>query len=220
MKSSEMPQGQTLRVAIVASGLATRVGLRALLMFPGEIEICAEAARIADLEWPLADLDVLVLAVEAGGFADFEDGLAALETQPALLVLTDDTSWVRRLSDWMRAAWGVLTTDASQEDLLIAVKALHTGLLVADPVLMRRFEANPFAAPTSQNEEGEEALTEREDQVLHLVAQGLANKQIAIRLGISAHTVKFHISSIYAKLGATNRAEAIRAGLLKGKIAL
>lgn len=65
-----------------------------------------------------------------------------------------------------------------------------------------------------------EALTEREQEVLQLLAQGLANKQIAGQLGISAHTVKFHISSIYGKLGATNRTEAVRIGLQIGLILL
>jgi NarL family two-component system response regulator YdfI len=63
-------------------------------------------------------------------------------------------------------------------------------------------------------------LTEREGQVLQCIAQGLANKQIAVALGISEHTVKFHLSSIYSKLGATNRTEAVRLGTLQGIIVL
>jgi len=55
---------------------------------------------------------------------------------------------------------------------------------------------------------------------LQLLAHGLANKQIAIRLGISEHTVKFHISSIYAKLGVTNRTEAVRVGVQRGLVFL
>jgi NarL family two-component system response regulator YdfI len=55
---------------------------------------------------------------------------------------------------------------------------------------------------------------------LQLLAQGLANKQIAISLGISEHTVKFHVSSLYAKLGATNRTEAVRLGIQSGLVLL
>ncbi|MBE0410964.1 MAG: response regulator transcription factor [Anaerolineales bacterium] len=65
-----------------------------------------------------------------------------------------------------------------------------------------------------------EPLTERENQVLQLVAGGLANKQIGHELGISEHTVKFHISAIYAKLEASNRAEAVRIGVKRGLITL
>ena len=58
------------------------------------------------------------------------------------------------------------------------------------------------------------------NQVLELLARGLANKQIAVSLGISEHTAKFHVSSIYSKLGATNRAEAVRTGIQKGLVSL
>jgi DNA-binding NarL/FixJ family response regulator len=65
-----------------------------------------------------------------------------------------------------------------------------------------------------------EPLTARETEVLQLLAQGLANKQIAVALGISEHTVKFHISSIYGKLEVTNRTEAVRAGARRGLVLL
>ena len=63
-------------------------------------------------------------------------------------------------------------------------------------------------------------LTERERQVLQLTAEGLANKQIAAALEISEHTVKFHLSSLYAKLGVTSRTEAVRAGARRGWVVL
>jgi DNA-binding NarL/FixJ family response regulator len=65
-----------------------------------------------------------------------------------------------------------------------------------------------------------EELTEREMEVLELLADGLANKQIALELEISEHTVKFHVSSIYTKLGAANRTEAVRIGARLGLIVL
>jgi DNA-binding NarL/FixJ family response regulator len=63
-------------------------------------------------------------------------------------------------------------------------------------------------------------LTDREMEVLQLIAQGLANKQIAANLSISEHTVKFHVSSIYTKLGVGNRTEAVRMGVRRGLILL
>jgi DNA-binding NarL/FixJ family response regulator len=65
-----------------------------------------------------------------------------------------------------------------------------------------------------------DALTTREREVLELVAQGLPNKAIASRLGISDHTVKFHLSSIFSKLGASSRTEAVRRGVRAGLITL
>ncbi len=65
-----------------------------------------------------------------------------------------------------------------------------------------------------------EALTAREQEVLQLMAQGLANKQIALSLGISDHTVKFHLSSLYSKLGSSSRTEAVKRGIELGLISL
>ena len=63
-------------------------------------------------------------------------------------------------------------------------------------------------------------MTDRESEVMNLLAKGMANKQIALALSISEHTVKFHVSSIYTKLNVTNRTEAVREGLRAGWIAL
>jgi len=65
-----------------------------------------------------------------------------------------------------------------------------------------------------------EPLTARETEVLQMIAQGLANKQVALLLNISEHTVKFHLSSLYAKLNVSSRTEAVRAGLSLGLISL
>jgi len=67
---------------------------------------------------------------------------------------------------------------------------------------------------------GDEPLTSREHEVLDLLGQGLSNKQIARRLAISEHTVKFHVSSLYAKLGATSRTDAVSRGARRGLITL
>jgi DNA-binding NarL/FixJ family response regulator len=114
--------------------------------------------------------------------------------------------------------------DASAEELAAAVHALHEGLLVGSPALlqphMRQLIAGEQAASSLETSGAVEALTERETQVLQLLGQGLANKQIAHLLAISEHTVKFHVSSIYAKLGATNRTEAVRLGVQRGLLVL
>jgi DNA-binding NarL/FixJ family response regulator len=107
--------------------------------------------------------------------------------------------------------WGVLPADASAEELIASVHALSQGLIVGTPSLLLESESETL-------ERG--PLTERESEVLGLLAKGLANKQIAVTLGISEHTVKFHVSSIYTKLNVTNRTEAVRTGLRGGWIAL
>jgi DNA-binding NarL/FixJ family response regulator len=110
-----------------------------------------------------------------------------------------------------QSAWGILPLDASAEELLAAIHALSQGLIVGEPSLLFASEEELLASSP---------LTDRETEVLNLLSKGLANKQIAIALGISEHTVKFHVSSIYTKLNVTNRTEAVRAGLRGGWIAL
>ncbi|HET6823081.1 MAG TPA: response regulator transcription factor, partial [Anaerolineales bacterium] len=102
-------------------------------------------------------------------------------------------------------------TDASAEELTAAVHALSQGLVVGTSTLLFESESEPLSHGP---------LTDRESEVLGLLAKGLANKQIAVMLGISEHTVKFHVSSIYSKLNVTNRTEAVREGLRGGWIAL
>ncbi len=108
-------------------------------------------------------------------------------------------------------AWGILPSDASPEELNAAVHALSQGLVVGTPALLFESENEPLS---------QGPLTDRELEVLGLLSRGLANKQIAATLGISEHTVKFHVSSIYTKLNVTSRTEAVREGLRGGWIVL
>ena len=127
-----------------------------------------------------------------------------------VLLLSDDQLNVQEMRRLYRA-WGILPTESSAEELTAAVHALSQGLIVGTPELLFESESEPL-------ERG--PLTDRETEVLGLLAKGLANKQIAMALGISEHTVKFHVSSIYTKLNVTNRTEAVRAGLRGGWVAL
>lgn len=88
----------------------------------------------------------------------------------------------------------------------------------ADLVVVER--ATPTAAPAVAPAVEGAPLTAREQEVLRLVAEGLGNKEIAARLDISAHTVKFHVASVLAKLGAQSRTEAVSLGLRKGLLSL
>lgn len=111
---------------------------------------------------------------------------------------------------------GVLPLGVEGETLQAALAALLEGLSVGLPGWFYRL-GQPAGVPFSPVA-GEERLTPREVEVLEQLAQGLTNKQIARTLGISEHTVKYHISAIYAKLGAMNRAEAVRIGARRGYV--
>jgi len=103
---------------------------------------------------------------------------------------------------------GILSREVSARQLDLAVRAVAAGLLVRAPALR---ETNGFAPADDVT-----PLTPREAEILRLVGEGLSNKAVARRLGISVHTVKFHLEALFAKLDATSRAEAVAKGLRGG----
>src|SRR2546427_776029 len=105
---------------------------------------------------------------------------------------------------------GVLQSSASPEQIVQAIRGVASGLMVFDSTL----------APQASDDEPLEQLTPRESEVLQLLADGLGNKDIAVKLSVSEHTIKFHIHSILAKLGAASRTEAVTRGLRSGLIEL
>ncbi len=193
-------------VLLNVSSPALRAGLRALLSSDETIKVVNDSLEEDDLR---SEADVVIAsALHASLSADEVDAAPSA----AILLLSDDPLNVREMRRSYRV-WGVLPTDASSEELIAAVHALSQGLVVGTSTLL--FESESESEPLSHG-----PLTDRESEVLGLLAKGLANKQIAVALGISEHTVKFHVSSIYTKLSVTNRTEAVREGLRGGWIAL
>ena len=190
-----------IRVHLDVPSPALRAGLRALLASDKEIRVVNDSL---DED---SEADVVITSASHGPFSN--NGIE-LASSAATLFLSDDQANVRALTRSLRV-WGVLPTDASAEELTAAVHALAQGLIVGTSTLLFESEGEPLSHGP---------LTDRESEVLGLIAKGLANKQIAVALGISEHTVKFHVSSIYAKLNVTNRTEAVREGLRGGWIAL
>jgi len=107
---------------------------------------------------------------------------------------------------------GVLPRDVSAAWLDLALRAVAGGLLVRAPWPR---ESSGFVPALEES-----PLTPRETEILTLIGQGMSNKAVARHLGISVHTVKFHLEALFARLGATNRAEAVAKGLLGGVIEL
>jgi len=196
-----------IRVAILAPALALRVGLREVFRGLEGIDVVADAPSLDEA----LEADVLVLTSP--------DYLSDLdEDAPAILLLTDDQSAAAQLMDL--PVWGILSLDVSPEELSAAVRALGEGLWTGSPALLGSLLERQ---PVPMLEAGDpivDPLTAREHEVLQLAAEGLANKQIALSLNISEHTVKFHLSSLYAKLGVTSRTEAVRAGVRRGWVVL
>src|SRR6266571_3926402 len=203
-----------IRVFVVAPTPMMIAGLRAMLTTT-EIEVVGAAASFAEinieLELPAIDvivvdyvlLDEVVRAVRAVR-AITNDG------RIALVVLTNnDERPLTILRNLSLRGWGLVPVGATSVELQAAVTAVAQGFVVL-PVA---FSEQRPAVGTLNLSSSEEALTNREREVLELVSQGLSNKLIARRLQISEHTVKFHISSISTKLGASSRTDAVSRGL-------
>lgn len=193
-----------IRVLLNVPSPALRAGLRALLSSDDTIKVVNDSLAEDDLR---SEADVVITSASHTSFSnqDLSD-----PSSSATLFLSDEQPNVREMQRSLRV-WGVLPTDASAEELTAAIHALSQGLIVGAPTLLFESESGPLSHGP---------LTDRESEVLGLLAKGLANKQIAVALGISEHTVKFHVSSIYTKLNVTNRTEAVREGLRGGWIAL
>ena len=200
MNDSEV---NVIRVLLRVSSPALRAGLAALLSSDPTIKVVNEALDEQN------EADVVITSARLG-LASRVHHEPDSSSSAATLFLSDDQPNVEEMRRTYRV-WGVLPADSSPEELIAAIHALSQGLIVGTPTLLFESENGPL-------ERG--PLTERESEVLGLLAKGLANKQIAVALGISEHTVKFHVSSIYQKLNVTNRTEAVREGLRGGWIAL
>ena len=203
------------RAFVVAPAPVTRAGLRSMLANAEgtDVRIVGEASSPTDSS-ELSEADVVLLAneelLEEASFAVAEDG-----TQ-ALVLISEEDHAVSRLRSMQLRGWGVVPPDAPPEELAAAVAVAGQGLIVLPKAVTERLLHEPAASA----EELSETLTAREREVLDLLGRGLSNKLIGRELHISEHTVKFHISSLYAKLGVNNRAEAVSRGARYGLISL
>jgi DNA-binding NarL/FixJ family response regulator len=202
-----------IKVTIVSPNHSMRVGLREMLSRQHEIDLIGEWTNTQDIN--VNETEVMVLASVSSAV------LADLNTVSfGLLLLTDDPEEARALLDLDARTWGVVSAGASPEEIVAAVHAVGEGLWVGAPGLIKTLMRPQRRGDGPGEESVIESLTAREREVLQLMAEGLANKQIAMRLSISEHTVKFHLSSLYGKLGVASRTEAVKRGLGLGLITL
>jgi two-component system, NarL family, response regulator YdfI len=211
-----------IRVFIVAASPLIRAGLQSMLA-DSRVDIVASAADLESTSGQLVDVEPDIVLVEAAPDTH-EELLNTLEhTEIAhdypVMVLSEQikAAWV---SDALRAGVrAVLPRDVAPEQLRAALEAAAAGLVVVHPS-----ELNTVLPATVGSsapvDELLEPLTRRECEVLQMLAAGLANKEIAARLTISDHTVKFHVASILGKLGVSTRTEAVSVGIRRGLVLL
>ncbi len=211
-----------IRVFIVAASPLARAGLQSLLG-TRDVEVVGSAPNFESLADQMSDVEADIVVVEASGdqFEAVMDSLAASQlASEATIVVLSDHSEPRWFAEALRAGVrAVLPSDIPPDQLVAALGAAAAGLIVMHPVEVAALlpAAEPASPPLA---ELTEPLTPRESEVLQMLAGGLANKEIAARLAISEHTVKFHVASILGKLGAGSRTEAVSLGIRRGLVLL
>ena len=197
-------------MVVAATSAVRRAGLEAIVRSQPDFQMADSTATIARIA-EHADADV--------GMAD-SDSLPDLpQALTAAVVLLTDTAEARTISRLLKSGVrAILPRESAEDDIVAAIYAAYSG-----QVLLSAEAAENLAAVYGDSEpESDDALLEeitpREIEVLRMLAEGLVNKEIATRMNISDHTVKFHISSILEKLGASTRTEAVTIGIRRGLI--
>ena len=220
------------RVFVIAASAIVRSGLEALVAGDERFQVVGTSSTITaltrqidgdqlpdvvlwELEQQTDGKSTNLLAIEeAGGEAMSGSAIVALVADPT------DAFVIEALRAGVRA---VLPRTATGGEIVAAVEAAAAGLIIVHPEALDPLLSAPALSPISEQALPNtqiEALTPREIEVLSMLAEGLGNKTIAWRLAISEHTVKFHVSAIFAKLGASSRTEAVTLGIRRGLIML
>ncbi len=192
-----------IRVVIAAASSVVRAGLESLLSSAPGLEIVGAFADASGID--ALRPDVLLMA---------GDGVNSSGAPAVVLSREDQPAWT---ADAVRSGIrALLPRDATPAAILAAVDAAAHGMALIEPQELEALLA--VSTPVHTVEAPVSALTPRELEVLRMMADGAANKEIAWKLGISEHTVKFHVASILSKLDSGSRTEAVARGLRSGLI--
>ncbi len=209
-----------IRVLVWARSGITRAGLEAIVHADPRFEVAAGSGRSADLLTAMRELapEVVLLDLSETSITRVLPSLSDQPITPVLVALIDSIPRGDVLHLLQSGVRAILSRDSDPGEITAALEAAYDGLAVFSAEILDVL----LPAATELTGAGElppgEPLTSRESDVLSLLAEGAANKEIAARLGISEHTVKFHVSSILSKLGAATRTEAVTRGYKEGLI--
>jgi NarL family two-component system response regulator YdfI len=212
---SKRSGGGAVRIAVAATSAIRRTRLETIIRGQPELQLAGSFGAVASLLSFARSSEVDVIVIDADAIRDL---LLAPRSDAAIVLLTevsDPRSVSRLLRSGVRA---ILSRDSGPDDVLAGIYAAYDGMVPLSIPTAESLAAVYGDRPLEVDSELSEEITSRETEVLRMLAEGLVNKEIATRLGISEHTIKFHISSILDKLGASTRTEAVTLGIRLGLI--
>jgi len=212
-----------IRLVIVDDDVATRVGLRAIMNAEPDIEVVGEGASAEEAYRLIPRLvpDVVLMDVQLPGI----DGIDATERitlgpaehRPRVIVLTTFELDDYAFRSLRAGASGFLLKRARAEDLTDAVRTVASGNALPAPALTRTL-VERFAVSSPERRSAVETLTDREREILVLIASGRSNHEIAVELSIAPDTVKSHVKHVFTKLDARDRSQAVIAAYESGLV--
>ena len=221
---SDKNGGGAIRVLVVSASAVRRAGLETIIKTTPPLKLVSSAHSISALSSQARDFqpDIILADLERAdpNFIALVSSIWQAHAAPLFVILIDapDSGWTSRA---LRAGVkAILPRDALSEEIFSAIQAVHAGFVILDPEVTQDLARHVHLESADHVPAAFDELTTREIEVLRMMAEGLGNKQIASRLGISDHTIKFHTSSILDKLGASSRTEAVTLGIRMGLILL
>jgi len=203
-----------IRVMVASASAVVRAGLEALVASSPSLELAGSYSDLSSVE--VLHPDVVLAALALDDLSPPGNGRS-----PAVVLLSAEAQPAFTHEAFRMGVRAVLPRDVSSAAIVAAVESAAEGLSVIDTRdLEPLLAAGEHSHAAAQAASGGAVLTPRELEVLRLLAEGAANKNIAWRLGISEHTVKFHVASVLSKLNAGSRTEAVTAGIRKGLVLL
>lgn len=199
-----------IRVLLASTSAVRRAGLEVLLGRSQGVKLVGSVQGLKTIEQRARDAEADVVVIDLDTDAELPQGTTA-----PTVVLTDDAPVGWSAAAVRAGARAILARDSGVEEISAAIHAAYGGFVLLEPEAALEMARAVRSAPV--RESGEE-LTARELEVLRLMGEGYLNREMAARMGISEHTVKFHVSSILNKLGAETRTEAVSLGIRMGMI--
>lgn len=226
---SRQPEGQAIRVLLISRSPVAREQIEQQLKEQPSVVVAGSSGNAEEWTALVTEVDPDVVLVHASS-PEAQQTWGSLLSLEVPLVAVVDSFETEDLRSWIIQAAaagvrGMLTANPTAAELIAAIHGAAAGLLamsaeLSEAVLGGELSNEDVADQLEEPSDAPEHLTAREREVLEMMMEGLSNKEIAAELSVSTHTIKFHISSILGKLGASSRTEATTIGLRRGLLTI